>query len=345
MGRISFFSSFLFVLILASCAEKPIVRYVSEFPREITITEYEELPFDLLAPEQIFVSSKFIVVLQRHEERMIRVYDKLNGDYISSFLSNGRGPNEVVMMNRIGQTDLSEGDFKIKIQSYPSFFAWLDIDSSVREGHAILTDKVEFSGASNSSNYLAIANSVYYLEGKDQYLMFIDPERSNNRPISSSPFSVIYESQSRKLSDTLYWYHRPNQDAPTILFAHSSSISYNKKYLGRANRYINSVIILDVEANRTQTICFDEKAMDLNKAEEEKIVYFSESAADDNSFFAVKNYDSSSTFSEIYVIDWQGTPIVKMITPFKIRSLFVAESNQFYAITEDDRIVQFECDL
>ncbi len=337
----------LFIVILivfaASCSpKKQQVSYITDFPREIIISEYETLPLDLLSPTQIFVSSEYIAILLRHEEKMISVYDRQSCEHIASFLSEGRGPNEVLLMNRIGQVDISAENLKLKIQSFPMFVTWLDIEGSIREGKTIFSDKIEFDGKQNSSNFLYAANSVYYLGDNSRLLMFMDPDRSQNRRFSSSPFSVVYDPETDNLSDTIYWYPNQMPDAETLLFASMISMSFDRKYLGRANCHINSIIIGDLEKGQIQTICFDENATDLEKALNEKKTHFNDSSADNNYFFAMIEGDTLEPSSEIFVVDWKGKPIAKMIVPLKIRTFCVADSNQIYAVTEDDAIVRFK---
>ncbi len=334
----------LLSVFLASCASKE-APHVVDFPREISVNEYDSLPINLLNPAQIFVSDKYIAVLVRHEDKMIWVYDTQSHEHIASFVALGRGPNEVLQLNRIGQTDMSGGNLKLKVQSFPEFIAWLDIDASIRENKTVFTDKVEFDGRqSRSSNMLYAANGVYYLNDSSKFLMFMDPDRSGNFQYNPSPFSLIFDLEGRDISDTLYWYSHPQPRAPMILFSSMAGMSHNRKYLGRANRYINSIVIGNIEENRVKTIGFDSRATDLRKAEQEKATYFDEASANNDYFFAIR-HTASETSSEIWVVDWDGEPVAKIHVPLKLRAMCVTDRNQIYAITNEDRIVMFDSGL
>lgn len=120
----------------------------------------EVLPIDLIYPTDMVAIDTFLVVLQHHEEKIIKVFSINSYKFLGEFLRKGGGPNEVIVFGRLSQWFMEEGEPKIMIQSYPNYLAVLNIRKSIEAGETVYDRKYTFEKGKKKNLFLA-SNSVY----------------------------------------------------------------------------------------------------------------------------------------------------------------------------------------
>lgn len=321
------------------------IVYISEFPSTYTLNDAEELPIDILDPADIFVSDSYLIFFQRHEAKMFQVYDKSTNKFVGATLSEGRGPNEVEMMNLITQWDVADGSAKIRVQSYPHFIAWLDVNASIEQGKTVLLDKVDFTTSPDKSLLMMESNSLNYIDNGKLWILK-SPERSGTQNISYSPFYVVYDIENNTVSDTLYKYDIPSKlKLSSLLFSSFSSMSPDKKRAGAAHSHMNLIIIYDLVNFSKKSICFAPDALDYEKAEKNLQPYYRDTHATDKYFWALTRFDENKP-SAVDVLNWNGDPICKLNLDVNARLMFVDDvQKKLYVVTDTDKILRYDVSM
>lgn len=96
----------LLLILSVSCKKyennKFTIKYIKEEAVEYSLSP-QLLPIDILNPTGIVAIDTFLVFVQRHENKMIKVYSINDYKILGNFLSKGNGPNEIVLFTRFNQ--------------------------------------------------------------------------------------------------------------------------------------------------------------------------------------------------------------------------------------------------
>lgn len=318
---------------------------IDTFPNKIVCEPAEQLSFEVLDPTAVIASDSLIVLLVRHEEQVLKIFDKQTRCLKGKMLSKGKGPNEVHMLNRINQWDIENGRFQLLIQSYPYFLGWLDVLASLDSGRTVFATKYDFTQTVETQMLLASSNVVFDWKNS-KLIMNKDPERSNTIKDNPNPFYVVYDYQTGQTSDTTYL--KSLLPLPTLAthntlaYSGYSSISPEANTWARAFTYLGTVDFFDLQ-NRTQTrVCLSPDVFDYEALLQHPKEHFKESAATRDYFFVLSAVDPDDG-CRIYMFDWSGHPLCEM--QFKIPLRFFSvnqQTEELFAIDREERIFRFD---
>lgn len=131
-------------------AEDLNIKIVDEFLVEFSVTGeyigYEPLP---LCPERILIIDSLLILKNGNmcNDVFFYVYNKINGDYLSSFGNRGRGPNEYFAVQESGQYIIKYNEsISLWIRGDRNRLELLNITSSLKNNDIVIDEKIPVIG-------------------------------------------------------------------------------------------------------------------------------------------------------------------------------------------------------
>lgn len=101
----SFYLNFILCALLIGCkgvSKDTQIKYLHDPVEEISLLP-NIVPIDLLNPTGIVAIDTFLIFVQRHEEKMIKVFSSIDYRFLGDFLRKGNGPDEIILFSRFNQ--------------------------------------------------------------------------------------------------------------------------------------------------------------------------------------------------------------------------------------------------
>lgn len=312
------------IVIVVSCAEEDKtltfsdVTYVTEFPEHIKVVESTKIPLDLPGMIDIKLKDSLFFVVQRGQDRVIKVFSYPSLNFLGDFAQIGNGPGEFLynpyfLYSSFNiQNDslyLNIPDFKMKIVRY-NVTAALSGDAGCFTQHPL-----ELGGS---------ALGVYSFDESTYYYMSL----SQGMTSLTRHLIVDGEEQVLEAQEELNRARIELNDGYAFNLLSSRPV-YNPKSgviaeccMG-ANR-INMYSVKDPSFKKT--IVVGKKASSIKEAESRmKLIpdlpeYFHSVDAFPD-FFAVLYGLPNSNSRSLLFFDWQGNPLERIDFPFKVASV------------------------
>lgn len=356
----------LITIILTGCSSKKQsvgnTTFLESFPKSFVCDNKEVLPITLLEPHSIVVSDSLIILLQNHEKKLIKVYNRFDFTFMGEMLTKGRGPNEIssVGLGGFWQWDVSEGKAKIFIRSYPYQWMWLDVKKSLDSNKTVFSKVYDFNANNKKRERSVATGAVFDLNG-DSLLMTINPDDygitvknlsqlkyMNLKPTRDpNPYFVFYNFRTEISSDSIVQQNfiRTDNFLP-LIYTGSSAISPDLRYVNKAYFYMNMIDFYDLKTKSKKTIMFSPDANDYVKAMKKPTRYFNNSSSTKDYLFVLTNTgrgQGNATGSILYVFKWDGTPVCEISFKEKFMCFFVDQNaGELFAIDQnDDSIIKY----
>ncbi len=150
------------------------------------------MPINAFSPKDIIVADSLIIFIQKHEKNVIRIYDRQNYKLIGSFLSIGRGPNEIMLVPKIRQWKIVEDTVMLFVRSYPKSWMWININESLDSGKVIVGKEYNFLADRKKRDISRSAGLTFDIGG-DSLIMMINPHQKDKLQRNPNPYFIYYD--------------------------------------------------------------------------------------------------------------------------------------------------------
>ncbi|WP_455961827.1 BF3164 family lipoprotein [Bacteroides bouchesdurhonensis] len=310
----------------------------------------EVLPIDLIYPTDMVAIDTFLVVLQHHEEKIIKVFSINSYKFLGEFLRKGGGPNEVIVFGRLSQWFMEEGEPKIMIQSYPNYLAVLNIRKSIEAGETVYDRKYTFEKGKKKNLFLA-SNSVYEIN-QSELMMTKDPLRSGITD-NCNFFWEFYDCKTDGVKRNIVYENFTGMIDP-FLKESNRLLKPDRKKAVLLYSKINLIGIVDLEQASIKQIYPGGKTFNVQTELEidNRKSYFDEGECTDQYIFALSSKGGkvsdkanieTAPISQLDVFDWNGNYIYKVDLGERIRIISVDNNQRYlYAVNTDDAIIRYD---
>jgi len=361
--KVCFFNILVLAIILTGCSSKKQSvsnsLIIDSFPRSFLCEEKEVLPITLLDPCEIIVSDSLIIFHLRHEKKLLKAYNRYNFSFIGEILTKGRGPKEISTIGLPGfcQWDVSEGNAKIFIRSYPYQWMWLDMNKSLDSNKTVFSRVYDFKVDIKKKERAQAAGAVFDLGG-DSLLIAINPDdygvtvknlsqlKYVNLELTRdpNPYFVFYNYCTGISSDSIVQQNfiRTENFSP-LIYSGYTRISADHKYLAKVYNYMNMIDFYDVKTKNKKTVMFSPDANDYLKVIQKPITYFNNSSSTEDYLYVLTNTDrgrGNATGSILYMFKWDGTLVCEIKFKERFPYFFVDQkAGELFTIipNNDDR--------
>lgn len=334
---------FLFTAILFfSCNKKTkddfIVHYIESNISDTLLTA-QKLPIDVLNPTGIVSLDTFLILVQRHEEAMLRIYSSRSNQFLGAILQKGEGPDEVLLFNRLNQNGMYDGDAKLWIQSFATFMGLLNVNKSLEQNKTVFDKKYSFH---NTRKTIFLQSNVVFNLNDSTFLLAKDPVRSETFEKNPNPFYVKLNYNTENVSDTLYYFNFSNiKMGNEPLFSGYQALKPDKSKVALFHTYMDAFTIIDLETGKKYQYGLSRTGLDPEFAMSRKKQIHYEACATDSLLFGLKKDEKQNGYLHIY--DWDGNE--KQILNLNAHVLFfsVDEQNKsLYCIDDEDQILKYD---
>lgn len=304
------------------------------------------LPISALGPRDIFVSDSFIIITQRQENKIIKVYSRGNFKLLGSMLSIGKGPNEILKIPKISQWKFSGDTVLLFIRSYPKSWMWVDVSKSLDSGKLIVNKEYNFISDKEKRRISLSAGAVYDI-GNDSLVMRINPNQMDKPQRNPNPYFILFDYNRSIYTDSVYVQNFAfSEGMQPMLFSGSSSISIKHHTLVQAYLYMNSIDFFNFKTSSKKTVFFSADAKDYKKIIEKPSYKFKETCGTKDYVYILKdqaNKGDSLIGSSICVFSWDAEPVCELRFEERINYFFVDDkSSELFAIDYDEKIWRYK---
>ena len=348
-----FISILLFSVLFVSCQikskDKAQIYRDSTILNPVALNIKEKLPFDLLNPTGLFLTDSIIVLLLRHEEKMIKVYDRNSYALKGEILSKGKGPQEVNMIGHINQWEEKDGNLKIFIQDYPVRMAWLDINKSLTERKTIFEPDYDLRKEGRLKITSKMRGASFALD-EGSFLTFQYPfkiDKPNHVDYKANPLLVEYnyaEKKERKIM-TQFDFKRSEIESEMI-FSGSRVISDDKKHMLHACGYLDCLIFYDLEAQKKKQLYMSRDSENYLLAQQKPKQYYKQAISAGVFCCVLKESTIKGINSIVQFFTWNGEVKLELHLKEKVKYFDVdTKTKQLFAIiyneesTEDEIVI------
>lgn len=258
------------------------------------------------------------------------VIDSRDYAFIRYAFRIGNGPKEFGFARYIGQNWRDEnGDLKLLINDVGKLKVCVVNYDKLLNGDMDFHEKIADFPAMSFFNPFRL---------DDKRIMFNESNALDKR-VYQSIYDIEKEKIVKKYPITNYDFDMRIGGRGQSLF----TINREGTKIVMAGSLLNQIAIFDIESGKSVIFSTNEKL--------ENWEYFSKGEWDDMPFayyFPVSTKDyimvpTTGDESEIHILDWNGNPVLKIITPYGSLSIDYDESNNIlYAITRDEELYKID---
>lgn len=305
----------------------------------------EKIPIDELIPSGIIILDTFFVVFNRKEEKMLKIYSAKTYQLLDTFLSKGRGPEEMQILGTEGRGFCENGDSKLWIKAFPNYIGLLNINKSLKADQPVYDQMFNFF-KDRKSNILYTSNAIYNI-GDSTFLLTKDPERSSASKQNPNPFYVKYNYSTNRFSDTLYLsnYHQVKELLP--IKSGDQCIRPDFKKTIKAYTYINQILISNIETKKQLWLTKLGYLPTIEEMSIDKEQYHVGTCCTQDFFLVscARRYDNKGNIPKRYleVYDWDGNLLWHLDIKQAVWYPYIDEVNGYlYSVNEDDEIWRYD---
>ena len=330
-------------LFLGACINKKASSYDSHFPESKTLSSQIEYPIcedSIGRIEGIVCDDKNLIIYDFHTGNSYTLFDAKTGEYITRFGTIGHGPGEI-LHGCFGY--LTNGNFIVYNNSMSQILKY-NMDSLRSKRHPITAQRLAKYKLTdmNLSRLIPMSDSLYvcggYHDSGSQYALFNKEGIILDHSINVYNFQDnSFDKFTRHLSNQGDFVKHPKQEK----FAYSVNFSSNidffevkdfKIKLIKSQRWKNPELKSTVEGNGTMFSATPTEKTEtgyINICPTSQYVY----ALHSNKPL----YENWRKSTDIFVFDWEGTPIKKYILPKEAYYITVNEKLQrIYAAVKNE---------
>lgn len=316
------------------------LKYVTDEVVEYSLSP-RLLPIDILNPTGIVAIDTFLVFVQRHENKIIKVYGINDCMMLGNFLSKGNGPDEVVLFTRFNQFYQQNDESLIWIQSYPNFMGLLNINKSINENKTIFNKKIDFKVNNNMKNIFEESNAVFELNDS-VFLLTKDPIRSQTFKENTNPFYVKLNHCLNIVYDTIYINDLDDINFDNkLIYSAYPAIKPSKDKIALFYTYMDAIIIIDLNSKNKTKVGLSNMGLNTKYAIQQKAQMHYEAFATDSLIFGLRKDKNSNAVLHVY--DWSGNFKYKLYLNANVLFFSINEKNKMlYGIDADDHILAYD---
>lgn len=343
MNKITSYILLSFILLIG-CKKyennKFTTKYIKEEAVEYSLSP-QLLPIDILNPTGIVAIDTFLVFVQRHENKIIKVYSVNDYKILGNFLRKGNGPNEIVLFTRFNQFFQQNNESLLWIQSYPNFMGLLNINKSIKNNNTFFEKKVDFTKSNDMKNIFEESNAVFELSDS-VFLLTKDPIRSQTFKENTNPFYVKLNYCSNIVYDTIYINNLKGINFENnLIYSDYPVIKPNRDKIALFYTYMDAIIIIDLNTKNKTKIGLSNMGLNTKYAIEQKKQIHYEAFATDSLLFGLRKDKNNN--SVLYTYDWNGVFKYKLYLNANVLYFSINEKNKtLYGIDEDDHILAYD---
>lgn len=337
----------LFCFALMGCKKQQSNSFDIKYVKE-EMTEYEVspqiLPIDLLNPTGIVSLDSFLVFVQRHENKILRIFDLEGRKLSDNILSKGNGPDEIVLFTRFNQYYQQNNHSFIWIQSFPNFMGLLDINKSVQNNRVVFERKVNFVSGKSKALFEE-SNAVFELSDS-VFLLTKDPIRSQTIKENPNPFYVKWNYHSNEVYDTIYINDLKDISLENRLIysAYPAIRPCHKDKIALFYTYMDAIVIIDLNTKKKTKLGLSDNGLNSLLAIEQKNQIHYEAFATDSLIWGLRKDEAAKTILNVY--DWDGNFKYKVRLNANVSYCCINEKNKtLYGIDENDQILAYKLDF
>lgn len=338
------YTYYLFLIILLLSCQKSQegkfeTQYVEETTKEYSVTP-QVLPIDILNPTGIVALDTFLVFVQRHEDKILKIYNTKGKELTKNILQKGKGPNDVILFTRFNQYYQKDGNSLVLIQSYPNSIGLLNINKSVQAGNAVFDYKENFN-TGDKSQIFEESNAIFELNDSE-LLLTKDPVRSQTINENSNPFFVRWNYRTNEISDTIYINNLKDISWDNLLiYSAYPAIRPSKDKVAWFYTYMDAIIIIDINTKEKTKLGLSPMGLDTEFAIKMKSQVHHEAFATDSLIFGLRKEQGGK--SVLYTYDWNGIFKYKIHLNENVLYFSINESDKtLYGIDDKDRILAYK---
>lgn len=305
-----------------------------------TILIPHKLSIDILNPTAIVSIDTFLIMLQRHEQDMLRVYSTRSEQFLGAFLRKGNGPDEVVLFNRLNQYEMEGNDAKLWIQSFGIYMGLLNVNESLKQNKTVFDKKYSFE---NTRKNIFLESNVVFNLDSSTFLMAKDPMRSGEFEKNPNPFFVKYNYTTESVLDTIYFHDFKNVSwEDNLLFSSYKVIKPDKSKVAFFLSYMEAFTIIDLKTGYKFEYGLTSSGLDPRLAISRKSTVHNEACATETLVFALRRGEEKEN-SFLYAYDWNGNEKYKFDLNAHILFFSVNEKlKTLYCIDTEDQILKYD---
>ena len=347
------FFTFILFIILTNCKSKSdnsdSAYKAFIFPKTYHCNNKESIPLNILEPIGILASDSLLIIPIKttSSDKSLKIFRRDNYKFIGSFLTKGRGPDEINFLMPIIQWDFSNGNTKLLIRSYPYFLAWLDVNKSLELNKPVFTKSYDFKSDFNVK--IRIQESGFIYDLNDFLLISMHPQSPGYMKDNPNPYYIRYDYDKSLVIDSVYFQNFIKTDNfSSLIYSGNVSLSPDFKYLAKAFDYLNTVDIFDLKTGTKKSLLFSEDANDYTYAVNNRKYNLGDLKPTKDFLFIMTAKDDSATnsiFRKIYTFKWDGTPVAELNFSENIWTFFVdQDAGEIFAIDSDRKFWKYTLD-
>jgi hypothetical protein len=335
----------LFIYGCKSATDSNNSAYIEKFPKSIICSDKEILPISVLDPTSIIASDSLLVITQPKSDKVLKVYRREDFKHIADLLTKGRGPDEINILMKINQWDVSEGKMKLLVRSYPFFLAWIDVDKSLDSNKIVFTMRYDF--ASDYQKKMRIVESSFVFDLYANKLLIAKSELNLTETTDNpNPYIVFFDNTKGIVTDSVFMQNfvRTNNFS-SLIYSGNVSISTDLKHFAKSYNYLNTVDFYDLITKTKKSVLLSREANQYVSALNNPNYYFTDSKSTKDFLFvltAPRDSIKEGINRKIYTFRWDGTPVVELTFNENIWSFFVdQDSGELFAIDSERKIWRY----
>lgn len=306
-------------------------------------SERDSLPVDGIGALFIVLSSDYLVTVHFTEDYFFKIYSKKDFSWRGNVLNRGRGPNELLDVGYINQWKEENGHLKILANQLNGNYAWIDIDRALEGKDSIVRyEELKFQ---ETPERLRMDISMVNYFGEDSLLLYIVPQKTENRPERMVPYYVFYRPNTATFAKPLPLAVIDGKNDALFSSVYTSVMAFSPDMsrLASAICGLRTIQILDFKKQKSTEVKFPDSPRRMEKTEVKDLVFGFAGATRRFAWISEAKGITDVESHRIFLVDWEGNPRGILELDCNILSFFPDESEKvLYVVDREDGVFRYD---
>lgn len=298
----------------------------------------EKIDLEIIGVNDLFVIDTFLITFKPSGyNNFFEIYSTTDYKYLGKCLSKGRGPNEFLSIQYLGEYSISNNDILLLISD------------------GILQKGARLNLSQSLKQDTTICDTIFRTYNSDRSFSLNDSSYALFNPIPGNFNFTIQSNNKQIISETKLLRSFISKSTPNFLLS-MGIIKHPTKNIFASNMlFFNQINIFSSDMKKNFSISYGSPInifKTINQPDTSVILYYSSLVATSSYIYAlytnkkVDHFYHGTGSTEVQIFNWNGQPISKIIIPENIIYFGVDEKHKYiYGLKGNEEIFRYKFEI